>query len=134
MIKLLTAILSVILIVIAGCSSRPKSRQQEEGKGVLVFEEEMHNFGAVTYGDVVGVSFKCRNQGQGAVSINKVVLGCGCTEANYSKMPLAPGDSMYLEVVFDSKGLNGRQVKKITVLANDSLKVHDLYIWADVKQ
>jgi len=126
------SIFCMIAASIIGCNTSLKSKCSGTGQGVLVFEKEMHNFGQVTYGDVLGVSFKCYNQGHEPVIINEVVLGCGCTEVNYSNEPLVPGDSLYLEVVFDSKGLHGRQVKKVTVQASDSLRTHDLYIWADV--
>jgi len=122
----------VIATIVIGCNTSLKSKCSGTGQGVLVFEKEIHNFGQVNYGDILGVSFKCYNQGYESVIINEVVLGCGCTEVNYSKEPLEPGDSLYLEVVFDSKGLQGRQVKKVTVQASDSLRTHDLYIWADV--
>jgi len=114
------------------CSLPVKNKPTQGGGGVLVFDKEMHNFGQVSYGDVLGVGFKCYNKGSEPVIINEVLLGCGCTEVNYSKAPLEPGDSLYLEVIFDSKGLQGRQVKKVTVCASDSLRTHDLYIWADV--
>lgn len=122
----------ILATLVVGCDTSLKAKRSDARQGVLVFEKEMHNFGQVNYGDVLGVSFKCYNQGNESVIINEVVLGCGCTEVNYSKEPLEPGDSLYLEVVFDSKGLQGRQVKKVTVQASDSLRTHDLYIWADV--
>ena len=122
----------IITTFVIGCNISSRSKHSDAGQGVLVFEKEMHNFGQVNYGDVLGVSFKCYNQGGESVIINEVVLGCGCTEVNYSKEPLEPGDSLYLEVVFDSRGFHGRQVKMVTVQASDSLRTHDLYIWADV--
>ncbi|MBI9064610.1 MAG: DUF1573 domain-containing protein [Marinilabiliaceae bacterium] len=125
-------IFCIIATLVIGCNTSLKSKYSGTGQGVLVFEKEMHNFGQVNYGDILGVSFKCYNQGCESVIINKVILGCGCTEVNYSKEPLEPGDSLYLEVVFDSKGLQGRQVKKVTIQASDSLRTHNLYIWADV--
>ena len=126
------SIFCVIAIFVIGCNTSLKLKHSVAGQGVLVFEKEMYNFGQVNYGDVLGVSFKCYNQGHEPVIVNEVVLGCGCTEVNYSKEPLEPGDSLCLEVVFDSRGLQGRQVKKVTVQASDSLRTHDLYIWADV--
>jgi methionine aminopeptidase len=43
---------------------------------------------------------------------------CGCTVAKWDKKPIAPGKSVSIDVVFDSKGKIGLQHKTIVVESN----------------
>jgi len=115
-----------------GCSAPEKNSTDSNVIGKLVFEELSYSFGTLKHGDVVGYRFKCYNSGKGPVSIHKVDKACGCTDVVYPKKPILPADTCYVEVVFDTNGWHGRQVKRVALMANDSVKVHELLIWAEI--
>ncbi len=105
------------------------------GKSKLVFEKEMYNFGEVSEGDVIGKFILFKNEGNGVLIINSVIGNCECLEVKYSKEPVMPDQTGKLEVIFDTNGFHGRQVKFLKVFSNDSLAgAKELMIWADVIQ
>ncbi|WP_430816817.1 DUF1573 domain-containing protein [Carboxylicivirga sp. RSCT41] len=119
--------------VVVSVSCINTAKKQPQGKGKLRFTELSYNFGELKHGDVVGHRFKVINDGAYPVVIQKVKKGCGCTDVVFPKKPIEAKDSAYVEVVFDTKGWNGRQVKQVVVHANDSIKKHELLIWASIK-
>ncbi len=121
----------LLLVTAVSCGSRQQSTSK--GMGKLKFSELSHNFGELEQGDVVGYRFKVINEGQFTVVIQNVVKGCGCTDVIFPEKPIEARDSAYVEVVFDTNGWQGRQVKQVVVHANDSLKKHELLIWANIK-
>jgi len=127
-------LITLAVIVCFGCANgRSGQSGKAKGKGKLQFTELSHNFGELKQGDVVGHRFAFVNKGQYPVVIQKVKHGCGCTDAMYSKKPLNANDTAFIEVIFDTKGWHGRQVKQVVVVANDSIKKHELLVWASIK-
>ncbi len=130
--KQLTFILLAGLLL--SCSGNSKQQSAlSKGKGKLRFTELTYNFGELHHGDVVGHRFAVVNEGRFPAVIQKVDHGCGCTDAIFPKSPIEPNDTVYVEVVFDTNGWSGRQVKQVIVLANDSIQKHELLIWASIK-
>lgn len=127
----LIGFLLFLVILLASCGIKQNSHPK--GKGKLKFTEVSYNFGELKHGDVVGHRFKVKNEGQYPVVIQKVKKGCGCTDVVFPKEPINAQDSAYIEVVFDTNSWHGRQVKQVVVHANDSIKRHELLIWANIK-
>ena len=61
------------------------------------------NFGNVIQGEEVAHTFHFRNTGQSNLFIKKIETGCGCTIANYDKVPVLPGKEGKIEITFNSK-------------------------------
>lgn len=121
-------------VVVSGCGNS-STKQLKVGRGKIKFEKTSHNFGNLKHGDVVGYRFKFYNKGLDPVTIQKIDKSCGCTDVIYPKKPVASQDSAFIEVVFDSKGRHGRQLKRVVITANnDSIRSHELLIWADIKK
>lgn len=95
----------------AGKSSKTKLPKIE-------FEEKEHDFRKVIQGEVVSYNFKFTNTGNGNLVISNVSTSCGCTVSEYPEKPIAPGESDYIMVTFDSKGRKGYQNKTVIILAN----------------
>jgi hypothetical protein len=77
-------------------------------------------FGAINKGDKIDVKFRCQNTGTKPLILVNVVPGCGCTVANYTKEPIAPGAEGLITASFDSKkvGSSGEVNKTIIVTTN----------------
>jgi len=123
----------LLMVLALSCNTSQKGSEKLSGAiGKLKFEELSHNFGRLKHGDVVGHRFKFYNVGEGPVTIQKVDKACGCTDVIYPKKPVLLNDTAFVEVVFDTNGWLGRQVKRVAIMANDSVKVHELLIWAEI--
>jgi len=130
--QLVSAIIFSLLFVAMACQHK-NGHRQGVSKGIVEFKEKSFSFGELKHGDVVGHRFKFINSGIEPVMIMHVEKSCGCTDVIYSHQPVLPGDSGFVELVFDTKGWNGRQVKQVKVLTNDSIGTRELRIWADIQ-
>ena len=87
---------------------------------VLEFARLTHHFGDVSQGEKVACRFTYRNAGGSDLVIHSAVASCGCTVPSFSREPLPPGGEESMEVVFDTAGRSGKQVKTIYVRSNAS--------------
>jgi len=91
-----------------------------------------HDFGKVEEGEKVAFIFSFENKGPGNLVITSASTSCGCTVPKYDKRPIPPGEGGSLEVVFNTSGYNGMQIKTITVGSNSKTPVTVLKIIAYV--
>lgn len=85
---------------------------------VMKFENQSHDFGKISQGDVVHYDFKFTNTGKSPLIISNAIATCGCTTPEYPRAPIKPGESGKIKVTFNSAGKSGLQDKQITVTAN----------------
>ena len=94
----------------------PKNMSAEKkGPGKIVFVKEIHNFGTLKDGETVSYSFIFRNEGGSPIKIVKSEKSCGCIDVKYDANLVNPGDSSVLEVVFNTAGEWGNQIKDVTI-------------------
>jgi hypothetical protein len=128
----------VLGAVLSGCTM-PKDNADKKlslkgGIPELKLNKEMYNFGRIKEGDVVGKYVWLKNEGTGALIISDIRPNCDCIEVKYDKKPVEPGDSARLEVIFDTNGFYGRQVKFLKVFSNDKRnKEIEIMFWADIE-
>lgn len=125
-------LLMVLLSGLSACHQKV-SKSKSLSKGFVEFKQKSYSFGRLKDGDVVGHRFWFVNIGTEPVAILHVEKSCGCTDVNYPKNLVMPGDSAFVELVFDTNGWSGRQVKQAKVLTNDSEGEKELRIWADIQ-
>ncbi len=99
----------------------------------ITFQKSEHDFGKVTQGEKVAHSFKFTNKGNAPLVISNANPSCGCTVPNYPKKPVKPGESDFIDVVFDSEGRMGSFKKSITIMANNPGEPKKLYITGTIK-
>jgi hypothetical protein len=84
--------------------------------------EEVHDFGAFDESEgVVTCQFKYVNTGDEPLVIVAARATCGCTTPQYSKEPLAPGDTASVTVSYNASGRPGRFSKKIYIDTNTEM-------------
>jgi len=76
------------------------------------------NFGTVTKGEKVHITYKCKNVGDKPMFIYYVRPGCGCTVADYTKAAIPPGGMGEINAEYDSNHGMGQVNKSITVHTN----------------
>lgn len=80
------------------------------------FLETTHDFGAFDENDgIVKCRFAYVNTGDEPLSIIASRATCGCTSSSYTKEPVEPGDTGYVEVTYNPTGRPGRFGKKVYV-------------------
>lgn len=98
----------------------------------LQFETETHDFGQLKAGEKLSFSFVFQNKGESPIQIKSAETDCGCISARYPEQPVEPGKNGVVEVIFDSAGLFGRQLKTVEILWN-SKELKHLIIFAEVE-
>lgn len=103
--------LSILMVVIALiCFAQPK----------IEFEQTTYEFGKIKEegGKVTG-RFVFTNIGNEDLVLTNVRPGCGCTAANYSKDPVAPGQKGFIEATYNPYNRPGAFNKNIRVTTNE---------------
>jgi len=100
---------------------------------VIEFDKTEHDFGEVESKKPVETTFKYKNVGEAPLVITDVKSSCGCTvPKNWTRTPLAPGESGEFSVRFNGSGKN-KITKTITVTANTEKGREVVKIMAFVK-
>lgn len=98
----------------------------------MVFEQTKHDFGMMIQGEKLSYTFKFTNQGGSDLIISDVSVTCGCTAPSFSKAPVKPGGQGTIEIIFNSAGKSGTQIKPIKVLTNAQPNTIELEVTAEV--
>jgi hypothetical protein len=85
---------------------------------VIKFAEGTYDFGKIIQGEKVSHKFTFTNEGKSNLIITSAKGSCGCTIAEPTKAPIAPGGTGTIDVVFDSNGKSGMIKKDVSVLTN----------------
>ena len=88
---------------------------------VISFTESEHDFGTIMNGTPVETKFVYTNTGNTPLVVSNIKSTCGCTvPQDWSRSPLAPGESSEFTVKFNGKGAN--QVSKSITLTTNTEK------------
>ena len=113
-----------VVITLLSCHTNPQGSttpsggtgaEKKKSFGRIEFREELHNFGTVKEGEIIAFSFSFRNLGDDPVRLNKVEPGCGCLTVKYDPEMVKSGESSVLEVIFNTAGEWGNQVKTVDI-------------------
>ena len=134
LIRLMIVFLSLLLFSCNSGSKKtvPDNKSDESGVAKFVFSEENHNFGSLKAGEVVSYTFEFKNEGTKTLTITGIDSGCGCTEVNIPNKTIGPGQEGRIEVIYNSAGEVGRQLKTITLISNAEQTKKQLFIRAKV--
>lgn len=89
------------------------------GKGaILKFDTLHHGFGDLQSGEEVACRFAFTNTGTAPLLIQDVKAGCGCTNVEYPRQPLKPGEKGVVELTYNTSGKRGIQQQNVVVLSN----------------
>jgi hypothetical protein len=81
------------------------------------FIEDKHDFGTITEGVNALYEFKFKNVGTDTIHLQPtdVRASCGCTTPNWTKEPIAPGQTGSISAQYGSAGRPGAFTKNVTV-------------------
>lgn len=120
MLTLLLACLSLATVAQSAFGGNATLTLETEGAEVkAVWETETHDFGAIPQGKPASFTFQVVNEGNQPLTIEKVKPSCGCTAANYTKEPIAPGERGFVTAEYNAHNV-GSFSKTVVVTTNDS--------------
>lgn len=104
-------VLSLAMMMAAFCvMAQPK----------IEFENKTHDFGSIhEEGGKVTARFILKNVGTEDLVLTNVKPGCGCTAANYTREPIAPGQTGFIDATYDPWNRPGNFNKNIKVSTNE---------------
>ena len=99
----------------------------------IVFSNEKIQMGEVKSGAITRRNIDITNSGKTNLAIRRIDTDCSCAIIAPSKLVIAPGESIKVDVKFDSLYKKGSQSKAITVYSNDPINpVKKIYVQAVV--
>ena len=107
--KHIILIVSLLMGVTLGVQAQPKA----------LFDKTTHEFGTILWKNPVTATFKITNKGDKPLVISNVTTSCGCTVADWTKEPIAPGKTGIVSSTFDAKAI-GRFQKSVGIYCNAS--------------
>ena len=95
-----------------------------------------HDFGDFSESNATQkCTFTFKNVGGQPLVINQAVASCGCTIPEYTKAPIAPGETGKISVTYNGKGkFPGHFKKTITVRTNGAVEMTRLYITGNMTE
>ena len=89
----------------------------------LKFTNESHDFGSVEEGAAADHVFEFVNTGKEPLIIQRVQPSCGCTTPDWTKEPIAPGQTGMIKASYGTQGRPGHFEKTLTVFSNAGTKM-----------
>ncbi len=92
-----------------------------ESEGAVVsaaWETDEHDFGTIPQDVPATYTFTVVNEGNKPLLIKNVKPSCGCTATDYTKEPIAPGESGYVKASYNAHN-PGYFSKTVVVTTND---------------
>ncbi len=125
-----------VAVAAAGAANLTSGPTKSAGAGPkLEVEKETLDLGDVWGGQTKKGAFVLRNVGDQTLEIIKVRASCGCTVVKGYDKKIAPGQQGKLPVVLNTRGMQGKVRKTITVSTNQKGKEKvRLFVAATVKR
>lgn len=123
--RLLTLLIFVVFATTLSYCQQPPWNDPSEKKldaseirsPQITWVKDSYDFGNIPKGVPVEVTFDFTNTGNAPLIISKVEPACNCTNAQWPKTPIMPGQKGKIKVTFDAAS-SGKFSKSATVTAN----------------
>lgn len=109
-------------LVLAGASAIPAVAQPK-----VTFPGAPWDFGQVLQGQILAHQFEIKNSGKDTLFISRVKPACGCTSAPLTRDVVAPNESIWLDVTFNTKKFSGEVTKSVAVFCNDPVNAQSTF-------
>lgn len=121
-----------LFVAVSGFSNLQAQEEAEESlKSMAEFENKTHDFGKIAQGVPVKAKYKVKNTSMVPLVITRVTTSCGCTVANYTKEPIKPGETGFVEAKFNASAM-GHFSKTVHVFTNSAEPMIDVFLKGEV--
>ena len=123
------AFIFFLAVLVVSCGSGTAKRMNHQAG--ITFVDTLIDFGQMEFqGDGIR-EFVFTNPGEAPLLLARVKSTCGCTVPEWSKEPVAPGDTGRIRVEYDTRRI-GRFRKSVYVYSNAAEGPRRLYISGEV--
>jgi len=129
---LVVSFLLVSVIAFAQTSDK-KADLTLEGKVAYKWKSQTIDFGEIKQNVPKMVEFEITNTGAAPIIINNAIASCGCTNVDFPKEPLKPGQTAKIKTTYNAAAI-GSFNKRVTVYMNATPEPQVLEIKGVVKQ
>jgi len=84
----------------------------------IKINESKKNFGFVKRGTLVKNIYEIENTGNQPLIITDAEVQCSCTEVEFPKQPILPGQTARISVLFNTTSVYGRQDRIVFIKSN----------------
>jgi hypothetical protein len=129
-----TGLLIVLLLfafIVNAAQDKYADVEHVEGSSIY-FHETTYNFGSVPEGEKRKHVFTFYNNGTEPVVISRVRPSCGCTVSEYTREPVAPGETGEIHAEYNSTNRSGHFSTQIQVTSTADNGPHTLRIRGEV--
>jgi hypothetical protein len=95
-----------------------KETKRVKSKAEISFNEILFQSDTIIEGDVIKHNFEFINKGKDPLKIYKTEVSCGCTVPSFPFLDIAPDESGFIGVTYNSVGKSGMQNPEIKVFTN----------------
>lgn len=134
----------MVCLLLAACKEKPRQVAESPvpvGKIVAITDAMLAQGGCDTLhvgrlysGEQALVHFRLQNATPHPVVVLGHKLTCGCIHLSYENKPLIPREELPVEMRFDSRGLDGWQLKLFRLNLHDAQAPLKIYVEAEVEQ
>jgi hypothetical protein len=96
--------------------------EQKANAPRIYTESDSYDFGTDTSGKSITHTFTIKNVGKSPLLVRKVKTSCGCTTLKQVKSEILPGESVPVEVIFNTRGKTGNRMQNVDLITNDPLQ------------
>lgn len=89
-----------------------------QAQAVIKFKDAKKNFGFVTKGEIVNITYEFSNTGIAPLIITDAKAECSCTSIDFPKQPIAPLASQTMTVHFNTSSVYDRQDRTVEIISN----------------
>lgn len=123
--KRLVLVLAVILFSLDSMTAQNSAQ--------INADELSYNFGTISEADgLASHTFLIKNTGDGPLVITRITASCGCTQPEWTKEPIAPGQTGEVKVTYNPKGRPGPFYKTVSIFSNGKKGSYSLAIKGNV--
>lgn len=113
----MVSFLMICFFVNAQNAGDKKVELSSEGKAAFKFKSLTVDFGEIKQGVPKTAEFELSNVGTAPIIINNVQPSCGCTNVEFPKEPVKPGQTVKIKATYNAAAI-GSFDKKLTVYMN----------------
>lgn len=123
-----------ILVLLVTIAPTIKAQQSPPATNdSIIFNKLVHEYGTIEKGSDGMAIFAFTNKGQKPLVLSNVRATCGCTVPEWTKQPVAPGETGEIKVKYNTN-IVGNFNKTITVSSNAANAAVTLRIRGNVSQ
>ena len=111
--------LGILACLAIGLFACKENKDVQVGFKTTMTIDSVYDGGKVAKGEMINATFNVKNTGESPLILSDVKGSCSCTVADWSKDPIAPGETGYIKAQVDTKNFSyGPVTRSITVLTN----------------